>query len=111
VDLTRKLIALAKEFVASNRVIPDRIISFFDPETRPIKKGKLSKTAEFGHKLRIDENEGGLVTGYELYNGNPTDDDLLVTGPSMNSSCGFRICNDSVLRAKRKIVFSSASTV
>lgn len=64
--------------VAGNRVIPDRIISFFDPEARPIKKGKLSKTVEFGYKLRIDENEDGLITGYELYQGNPSEDDLLV---------------------------------
>lgn len=78
VDLTRKLIAQAKEVVSGNRNIPDRIVSFFDPEARPIKKGKLSKTAEFGYKLRIDENEDGLVTGYELYQGNPADDDLLV---------------------------------
>jgi IS5 family transposase len=78
VDLTRKLIAQAKEVVSGNRNIPDRIVSFFDPEARPIKKGKLAKTAEFGYKLRIDENEDGLVTGYELYNGNPSDDDLLV---------------------------------
>ena len=54
------------------------MISFFDPEARPIKKGKLSKTVEFGYKLRIDENEDGLITGYELYQGNPSDDDLLV---------------------------------
>jgi IS5 family transposase len=78
VELTRKLIAQAEQVVAGNRVIPDRIVSFFDPEARPIKKGKLAKTAEFGYKLRIDENEDGFVTGYELYNGNPNDDDLLI---------------------------------
>lgn len=76
--LTRKLVDQAKQVVSGNRVIPDRIVSFFDPEARPIKKGKLSKTAEFGYKARIDETESGFVTGYELYKGNPSDDEMLV---------------------------------
>lgn len=76
--LTRKLVEQAKQVVSGNRIIPDRIVSFFDPEARPIKKGKLSKTAEFGYKARIDETENGFVTGYGLYIGNPSDDEMLV---------------------------------
>ncbi|WP_042171568.1 ISNCY family transposase, partial [Paenibacillus gorillae] len=76
--LTRKLVEQAKEVVAGNRTLPNRIISFFDPEARPIKKGKLGKSAEFGYKLRIDETESGFVTGYQLYQGNPSDDVLLL---------------------------------
>lgn len=76
--LTRKLVRQAQEVVSGNRNIPNRIVSFFDPEARPIKKGKLGKTAEFGYKVRIDETESGFVTGYELYQGNPADDDVLL---------------------------------
>lgn len=79
IKLTRKLVDQAKHVVSGNRIIPDRIVSFFDPEARPIKKGKLSKTAEFGYKARIDETENGFVTGYELYKGNPADDEMLVS--------------------------------
>jgi IS5 family transposase len=79
ITLTRKLVAQAKQVVSGNRIIPDRIVSFFDPEARPIKKGKLSKTAEFGYKARIDETENGFVTGYELYKGNPADDEMLIS--------------------------------
>lgn len=78
IDLTKKLVNQAKQVIAGNRIIPDRVVSFFDPEARPIKKGKLSKTAEFGYKARIDETESGFVTGYELYKGNPSDDEMLV---------------------------------
>lgn len=78
ITLTQKLVDQAKQVVSGNRIIPDRIVSFFDPEARPIKKGKLSKSAEFGYKARIDETENGFVTGYELYKGNPSDDDMLV---------------------------------
>ncbi|HZG88298.1 ISNCY family transposase [Paenibacillus sp.] len=76
-SLTRKLVAQARQVVSGNRIIPERIVSFFDPEARPIKKGKLGKAAEFGYKVRIDETESGFVTGYELYAGNPSDDNLL----------------------------------
>lgn len=76
IDVTKKLVNQAKQVVSGNRIIPDRFISFFDPEARPIKKGKLSKTA--GFKARIDEMESGFVTGYALYKGNPSDDEMLV---------------------------------
>lgn len=78
VDLTHQLIAQAKQVVSGNRNIPDRIVSFFDPEARPIKKGKKSKPTEFGYKARIDETESGFVTGYDLYQGNPADESLLM---------------------------------
>jgi IS5 family transposase len=77
IDLTKRLVDQAKQVVSGNRIIPDRIVSFYDPEARPIKKGKLSKTAEFGYKTRIDETENGFITGYELYKGNPSDEMLV----------------------------------
>ena len=78
ITLTGKLLKQAKEVVSGNRIIADRIVSFFDPEARPIKKGKLAKGTEFGYKVRIDETESGFVTGYAVYEGNPSDDELLV---------------------------------
>ncbi len=77
-ELTGKLLEQAKQVVSGNRIIADRIVSFFDPEARPIKKGKLAKGTEFGYKVRIDETESGFVTGYSVYQGNPSDDELLV---------------------------------
>lgn len=71
--MTGKLLEQAKQVVAGTRVIPDHIVSFFDPEARPIKKGKLAKVTEFGYKVRIDETESGFVTGYAVYQGNPSD--------------------------------------
>jgi IS5 family transposase len=78
VMLTGKLINQAKQVVTGTRIIPDRIVSFFDPEARPIKKGKLAKGTEFGYKGRIDETESGFVTGYDVFDGNPPDDELLI---------------------------------
>lgn len=75
---TDKLLAQAKQVMSGHRRIPDRMISFFDPEARPINKGKLAKVTEFGYKVRIDETESGFVTGYAVYQGNPSDDELLM---------------------------------
>lgn len=75
---TSTLVEQAEKVVSGNRIIPDRKVSFHDPEARPIKKGKLSKKTEFGYKVRIDETESGFVTGYEVYQGNPSDDELLI---------------------------------
>jgi len=83
VTLTGKLVEQAKQVVSGNRIIADRIVSFFDPEARPIRKGKLAKGTEFGYKVRIDETESGFVTGYAVYEGNPSDDELLV--PAMEA--------------------------
>lgn len=78
VERTAKLVNQAKQVVSGTRIIADRIVSFFNEQARPIKKGKLSKGTEFGYKARIDETESGFVTGYAVYEGNPSDDDLLV---------------------------------
>lgn len=78
ITVTDRLVDQAKQVVSGNRIVPDRMVSFFDPQARPIKKGKLSKTTEFGYKVRIDETENGFVTGYEVYQGNPSDDELLI---------------------------------
>jgi IS5 family transposase len=79
ITLTGKLLEQAKQVVSGNRIIADRIVSFFDPEARPIKKGKLGRGTEFGYKTRIDETESGFVTGYAVYEGNPADKELLVS--------------------------------
>ncbi len=57
--------------------IKDRLVSYADPDARPIVKGKLGKKTEFGYKLQVQETENGFVSGYQLYQGNPCDKDLV----------------------------------
>ena len=59
--------------------IPDRLVSIFDLEARPIRRGKLSAKTEFGYKALLTETEARLVTHYEVYAGNPQDGGLLPT--------------------------------
>jgi IS5 family transposase len=57
--------------------IPDRLVSLFDPEARPIRRGKLGATTEFGYKALLTESEDRLITHYEVHEGNPGDGGLL----------------------------------
>jgi IS5 family transposase len=52
----------------------EKIFSIFETHTDLIKRGKTLKPVEFGHKVYIAESARGLITQYEVLDGNPTDD-------------------------------------
>ena len=51
----------------------DKIVSIFEPHTAIIRRGKAGKPVEYGRKVWLDEVEGGLITRWEVLNGNPSD--------------------------------------
>lgn len=65
------------ETVNSGGSVSDRLVSLADTDARPIKKGKPGRRVEFGYKLQIQETESGVITGYQLYRGNPSDRKLV----------------------------------
>ncbi len=77
IEVTERIIEQSRQVVMGNRNIPDRVVSLFDTEARPIKKGKLKAPTEFGYKLFLQETEEQVITGYELHRGNPSDENLL----------------------------------
>jgi IS5 family transposase len=44
----------------------EKLVSLFEPHTQVIPRFKAGKPAEFGRKLRIDEVEGGIITGFRV---------------------------------------------
>jgi transposase, IS5 family len=52
----------------------DKLVSLFEPHTAIIRRHKAGKETEFGHKVWLDEVEGGLVTHWSILEGNPSDD-------------------------------------
>lgn len=44
----------------------EKVLSLFEPHTQIIPRHKAGKPVEFGRKLRLDEVEGGLITGYQI---------------------------------------------
>lgn len=73
----RKIIDQSEAVNAGNTKLTDRLVSLDDTDARPIVKGKLGKRVEFGYKLQVQEIESGIITGYQLYKGNPCDKILM----------------------------------
>ncbi len=75
--LLQKVMEQSRAVLAGQTSLPDRLVSIFDPEARPIDRGKLFPRVEFGYKALFCEAEGNLVTHYDLFVGNPNDSTLL----------------------------------
>ncbi len=76
-ELTTRVMAQARTRIRGTTTIPDRVVSVFDPEARPIRRGKLSVKTEFGYKALLTETEDRVITHYEVHVGNPEDGGLL----------------------------------
>ncbi len=68
----------SRKVTAGDKHIRERVVSLSDPDARPIKKGKLGQTVQFGYKVQLVEGEKGFVTDYMTEHGNPRDTDALV---------------------------------
>jgi IS5 family transposase len=53
----------------------EKLVSLFEPHTAIIRRQKLHKPTEFGHKVWLDEVDGGIVSDYRILEGNPRDHD------------------------------------
>ena len=51
----------------------EKIYSIFEPRSDLIKRGKVQKPMEFGHKIFLAESARGLITQYRVLEGNPSD--------------------------------------
>ncbi len=61
----------------------EKIVSIFEPHTAIIRRGKAGKPVEYGRKVWLDEVEGGIVSRWEVLEGNPSDTDQWV--PSLDA--------------------------
>jgi transposase, IS5 family len=72
--LVEKVIAQTRERLwKKNLHVVGKILSLFEVHTQVIRKGKPDKATEFGRLVRIDEVENGIVSGYQVQEGNPAD--------------------------------------
>ena len=69
IDQTRRRI-LDKEDVPAQ----EKIVSIFEPHTDIIVRGKETHPVEYGHKVWLNEVDGGIVSHYRLLEGNPSDE-------------------------------------
>jgi IS5 family transposase len=52
----------------------EKIVSLFEPHSAIIRRNKARKPTEYGHKVWLDEVDGGIVTRWQVLEGNPNDD-------------------------------------
>jgi IS5 family transposase len=52
----------------------EKIVSLFEEHSDIIRRNKAHKPTEYGHKVWLDEVDGGMVTRWDVLDGNPNDD-------------------------------------
>lgn len=78
--LIEKAIGQARQRVLKGNVIrnEDKLLSLWEEHTQVIVRGKVGKSAEFGHKVTIWENQAGMLICGGIYpKGNPSESQLL----------------------------------
>lgn len=78
IAVAEQILEQTKQKLIGSKTIPERIVSFYDPQARPIRKGKLHKPTEFGRTMQLVQDESGIILHYGLHQGNPNDRPLLV---------------------------------
>lgn len=75
-QLGDRVINQARRRVLEGEQVPnaEKIYSIFEPHTDLIKRGKVQTPVEFGHKIFLAESAQGLITQYEVLEGNPNDE-------------------------------------
>jgi IS5 family transposase len=75
-ELGDRVIDQARRRVLQGEQVPtaEKIYSIFETHTDLIKRGKVQTPIEFGHKVFLAESAQGLITQYEVLEGNPGDD-------------------------------------
>ena len=72
--LVEKVVAQTRERLwKGNAHVVGKVLSLFEAHTQVIRKGKPDKPTEFGRLVRIDEVENGIVSGYQVEEGNAAD--------------------------------------
>ncbi|MFC2058156.1 ISNCY family transposase [Chloroflexota bacterium] len=77
IESAEKVVRQTQEVIKGNRHLPRRLVSLFDVDARPIKRGKSRADTEFGHKVLIGETDHGIITTYDVLEENPADTTLL----------------------------------
>lgn len=76
IPLVKQVMEQTRRRILQKEKVPaqDKIVSLFEEHTDIIRRGKQSRPVEYGHKLWLNEVEGGLVSHYRILDGNPSDE-------------------------------------
>lgn len=76
IPLAEKVVDQTNRRVLKDEKVPaqDKVLSIFEPHTDIICRGKESHPVEYGHKVWLNEVDGGIVTHFRILDGNPNDE-------------------------------------
>ena len=76
IPLAQQVIQQATRRILQGEQLPasEKIVSIFEEHTDIIRRGKEAKPVEYGHKLWLNEVDGGIVSHYRILDGNPSDE-------------------------------------
>ncbi|MBI5966175.1 MAG: ISNCY family transposase, partial [Chloroflexi bacterium] len=76
IPLARQVIQQTTRRILKGEQAPakEKIVSIFEEHTDIIVRGKEAKPVEYGHKIWLNEVEGGLVSHYRILDGNPSEE-------------------------------------
>src|SRR4030081_621519 len=79
-ELGARVIDQSRRRVLNGEQVPtaEKLYSIFEPHTDLIKRGKVQTPIEFGHKVFLAESARGLITQYEVLDGNPVDEQHVI---------------------------------
>ena len=76
IPLAEQVVSQTGRRVFQGEKVPagEKIVSLFEPHTAIIRRNKARKPTEYGHKVWLDEVDGGIVTRWQVLEGNPNDE-------------------------------------
>ena len=76
VPLVKQVIAQTQRRILEKETVPaqEKVVSLFEPHSDIIVRGKDNKPVEYGHKIWLNEVDGGIVSHYRILKGNPSDE-------------------------------------
>jgi len=76
IPLAEKVVDQTQRRILKGESVPaqDKLVSIFEPHTAIIRRGKEAHPVEYGHKVWLNEVDGGIVTHYHTLEGNPSDE-------------------------------------
>ncbi len=80
VPLVEQVIEQTTRRVLQGEQVPagEKVVSLFEPHPAIIRKGKAGKATEFGRVVWLDEVDGGIISRYDVLEGNPDESAQLV---------------------------------
>jgi IS5 family transposase len=66
--------ATRRVFQGEKVAAAEKIVSIFEPHSDIIRRNKARKPTEYGHKVWLNEVDGGVVTHWDVLEGNPSDE-------------------------------------